>query len=363
MKRILIFANTYYQLIMAIQLKYTLFRDDYVALVLSDHSNGAEKVYDRLKKQNFFDETAFVKSKGVIHNRKASEKITETFHLIFRNSNNYSFYLDGLSSLVFDQVLFYNIEIDTYGVFSILAAHNKKIEFSSYEEGILSYDNFFYDSTKFKFIRTCRHLINKPAIFDHYKTFYCVYPELYTGNAQPVSIPQISSDNNEMKSLLADIFNIDTSVNYEKYRYIYFESSYESNNQPIGEMEVFQQLVEIVGAENILVKKHPRSVTRYFEEHGIQVDTNSNAPFEAIQLNCEMSSCTFICAASGSVLSVNSVIDKPSKTLLFYPMTDYHKYDPIRKYIEHVDQVVNKLHSAGKLKHVKAVRDLSEIKE
>lgn len=51
------------------------------------------------------------------------------------------------------------------------------------------------------------------------------------------------------------------------------------------------QLAEKVGKDNILVKKHPRSTVHIFEEKGIAVDTNSSAPFEAIQLNNDMSDC------------------------------------------------------------------------
>ena len=36
---------------MAMQMKFTLFSEDYVTLLLSDHSNNAESVHEHLKKQ------------------------------------------------------------------------------------------------------------------------------------------------------------------------------------------------------------------------------------------------------------------------------------------------------------------------
>ena len=41
--RYLIISNTYYQLIFAIQLKMTVLKDKHVSMLISDHSNGAEK--------------------------------------------------------------------------------------------------------------------------------------------------------------------------------------------------------------------------------------------------------------------------------------------------------------------------------
>lgn len=363
MRRILIVANTYYQLIMAMQMKFTLFSEDYVTLLLSDHSNNAESVHEHLKKQQLFDECVFVKSKGVIHNRSKMDKMKEFFQIVFSKSNQYEFYLKELSSLYYDEIIFYNLEIDTYGVFSILAEHNKKLQYSSYEEGVLSYGNFFYDSTKFKIVRKLRRIIGKPAIFDRYQKFYCVYPELYKGFLEAVQIPQISTENKRLKEVLADIFQIQSGVDYSQFRYIYFESIYDTEGRGIGEVELLLEFAKRVGKENILVKKHPRSTNYVYEENGIAVDTNSAAPFEAIQLNHDMSGCTFVAAMSGSVLSVNSIVDQPSNVLLIYPLTDYQKRQDTYEFAMHVEDVINQFQSAGKMGHLKILRSTNEFFE
>lgn len=361
MKKVLIFANTYYQLILAMQMKFTIFADDYVSLVLSDHSANAESVFERLFRQNFFEECVFIKSKNIIQSRGPFEKIKEIFQMGFCKGNNYGFYLKDLKSLDYDEVLFYNLEIDTYGVFSILSEHNKSIQYSSYEEGVLSYENIFYDSFKFKVIRSLRKLSGKPNILDKYQKFYCVYPELYKGFLKAIPIPALSYNNLRLKEILADIFQIKMDVDYSKYKYIYFESVYDTEGRGIGELEILFQFAERVGKENILVKKHPRSNIHVFEENGIAVDTNSSAPFEAIQLNNDLSGSTFVAATSGSVLSVNSIVDKPSSVLLFYPLTEYEKEEDLRVFVQHVEEVVSKFQDVGKMKHIKILRSLNEL--
>ena len=64
MKRILL-TNTYYQLIAAMQLKYTIFKDDYVAVGFSDHSKNASQIVDLLSRQGIFDEIVLLKTKKI----------------------------------------------------------------------------------------------------------------------------------------------------------------------------------------------------------------------------------------------------------------------------------------------------------
>ena len=61
MKRILLVSNTYYQLIMAIQMRYTIFTEDEIVLMLSDHSKGTKVICEEIKKLNVFHQ---VKSIG-----------------------------------------------------------------------------------------------------------------------------------------------------------------------------------------------------------------------------------------------------------------------------------------------------------
>lgn len=361
MRRILIFANTHYQLILAIQMKFTIFSSDYVCLALSDHSNNIEPVYKRLKDSDFFEECIFVRSKGYIHNRSFNEKLVEFAQIVGAKENRYKKYLKGLSSFYFDEVLFYNLEIDTYGVYSILSEYNKSLKYSSYEEGVLSYENIFYDSTKFKTIRILRKLIHKPTLMDNYDSFYCVYPELYDGKLKPIAIPPISDSDNNMKMLLSRIYRLDNSIDYTRYKYIYFESIYDTEGRSIGENDFLDRFIEKVGKENVLVKKHPRSTVHVFEENGIAVDCNSSAPFEAIQLNNDMSKCIFVAATSGSVLSVNSIVEKPSTVYMFYPMTNYKKIESLTSFVDHVEEVIYKFQSMGKLKHVKIIHSFEDM--
>ena len=108
MRRILIFANTHYQIILAIQMKLTIFSEDDVTLAISNHSGHADTVCERLQRRAVFQNCVFVESKGMIHNRSQQEKLKEFFQIIYGKKNRYSFYLKDIENKYFDEMLFYN---------------------------------------------------------------------------------------------------------------------------------------------------------------------------------------------------------------------------------------------------------------
>lgn len=361
MRRIIIWANTYYQLLMAIQMKLSLFKEDYVHLLISNHSNRSENVYKSLREIHVFNDISYIESKGAIQKRNKKSKFKELFDLSFGKDNEFYYYLDNIEDLMFDEMISFNFEIDTYAVYAILSRYNSKLEYSSYEEGLLSYENIYYDSPKFRCIRTLRKLVGKSNITDYYTKFYCTHPELYNGKLNTIKIPDIKVEDEFIRSVLAKVFDVKSTIDYRNYKYVYFESIYETEGRSIGELDLLRALVDHVGKENILVKKHPRSTVLEYEKMGIDVDINSTAPFEAIQINNDMSHCIFVAAASGSVLTVNSMIDNPSEVRLFYPMTRYNNFPDIEKYIMHVDAVVSELKKKGSLQHVRVVSKIDEI--
>ena len=74
-----------------------------------------------------------------------------------------------------------------------------------------------------------------------------------------------------------------------------------------------------------------------------------------------MSNFIFVAATSGSVLSINSVVDKPSHVLMFYPLTDYKKDPNLCMFAKHVETVINQFHSMDKMEHIHIIRSLNEM--
>lgn len=325
MKRILLIANTYYQLIISIQMRLTIFKNNEVILLLSDHSKNAENICAKLNTTGIFQQTCFIKTKGIVNNRKRSEKFCDFLDISFRNRNRYSFILQNICDLSFDELICYNYGIDIIGLYSILSMYNKNIKVSLFEEGILSYGVYFEDNYRRKLIKSVRRLLGKKDISSAFYKFYCFYPQLYEGSLETVTVPSISA-NSDCADILRKVFNINADKLYYPQKYFYFSSVYDFEcGDPIGEFELILKIADIVGRENLIIKSHPRDIRSIFTDNGFLVDENSSIPWEVIQLSGDFSDKVFMTATSGSVLAGSFMTDKPTKTFYMYKLCDISK--------------------------------------
>ena len=319
----LIIANTYYQILFALQLRNTLFNSDRVTLLISDHSNGTEAICERLNKLKVFDEVHFIKTIELLRESESFNSIKQFCSVCFGFKNKYSpVFLNNVSILSFDELIAYNIGRDTVALYSDLSKYNKHLSLSRYEEGILSYNNTiqkFY-TPKRKIMDFVRAVQGKPQFTKSGKSFYCFYSELYKGELKPIKVPLIS-DTPETVEIIKSIFNIKNVENSYHEKYIFFTSVMDFEGEhPIGEYELVCKVADLVGKENLLIKTHPRDKRTIYIDNGFKVDKNSNIPWEAIQLSGDFSDKVFLTATSGSVLSGSFMSSKPPETFYLYKL-------------------------------------------
>lgn len=317
MSNVLITCNTYYQLLLAIQMKMTISSSDDISIIISDQSNNSRFIFERTQKVNIFDHVYYVNNKEYCMKTYSVKKIvTDIICAVFGKSGMYSCLPE---KKVYDELIFYNPDIATHILFAKLYNINNKIKISRYEEGILSYNNKFKLHLKFCIFYFLRKIIGNKNLQATVSSFYCTCPELYCGKVQVKTIPMIDTQNDNFKKVVKIIFGIENkSLAYDE-KYVYFSSIFDiEGGESIGELELILELANQVGKENLIVKVHPRDNVERFVKHGLKVDNNSSIPWEVIQLCGDFNNNVFLSSASGSVLSINSIIDKPVKTILFY---------------------------------------------
>ncbi len=320
MRRIIIIANTYYQLIFAMQMKLTIFENEDVVLLLSDHSRNANEVFNGLKRQKLFSQVCFIHSKGLLDSRNSLERLKDFFDISFKSKNRYSFYLKDVDNRKFDELICFNYYIDIIGIYSILSEINSNIKISLFEEGIQSYGVRLKETRRRQAIEHIRKLQGKKNAVEAGDKFYCYYPILYKGPLQPVAVPTVSSDS-ECSNRLRELFCVDSSKFNYPQRYIFFSSVYDfEGGEPIGELEVVRRLGDLLGRDNLIIKCHPRDNRGIFEKEGFTVDKNSNIPWEVIQLSGDFSDKVFLTATSGSVLAGSFLTNKPITTYYLYKL-------------------------------------------
>lgn len=357
---VLIICNTYSQLLVAIQLKKTMMKDEYVAVVLSNHSNGAARVYDQLKESCFFEDIILVDSKSLDLSKHG---IKDSLYCIGEMVIGNSHLFDRLHEKKYDKLLYYNLSVSTMICYAVLYKYNKRILCERIEEGILSYGELekelIIPNSRGKIAYWLRRMLLKNNFTSQTKCVYCYYPEYYKGALRTIRIPPIDTDDLELKRILAQIFEYEQSEYRQKY--IYFSSVYDfEGDEPIGELELIKKISNKVGKENLIIKVHPRDSVERFAGLGCSVDDNSRIPWEIIQINNDFSGHVFITYNSSCVLTMNLCVDKPVSTIFVF---DICKTTANKKAKESVDYIKNVLERIGSenTKWIKIIKDIMEI--
>lgn len=337
MKKILIICNTYYQVIEMVQLRLTLFKDDMVVSVISDCSNNAENVFNRLRDIKVFDGCYFVKRKAVLARKKTLlDKVKSIPTFIFGKGSIW----DEIPLGNFDEIIFYNQDDDMFVLFAKLYERNQNLLISRFEESIYSYESGRWTAVKYSVAQAFRKLMGKKNLEEAYKNFYCFFPELYHGNMNPVEIPAISA-NSRLPDILNTAFNLCIEDNAYNYKYIFFSSVGDfEGGRPIGEIALIKDIAELVGNDNLLVKVHPRDDTSRFIKEGLHVDTHSNVPWEIIQLGRDFSNHIFLSVNSTSVMTVTLLQDNPPTVFYLYKLCDLNGNVSIESTLNSLEDIV-----------------------
>lgn len=349
-KKVLCVCNTYFQLLTVIQLKHTLLRNDYVAVLVSDHSKNARQIVRNLKALNCFEAAGFIETKGLDYGGHGMiKKIAGIFSA---KNGKLDCEVRLLDAVVFDEFMYFNNSLSTAAIGEHLYRTNNRLVCSQYEESILSYDiaaghgNFRKLSNRMKAVYLLQLATGKKRVFDLCQKFYCYYPDRYKGKCSTVKIPLLN-ENEEFRKTVAKVFQLEKSSLEYKQKYIFFSSVGDfEGGHPIGEVGLAKRIAGLVGKENLLVKVHPRDNTGAFEKAGLNIDKNSDVPWEAIQLNYDFSSHVFLTATSTSVLTINLLLERHPKVYFLYPLCDVAGNKAVKPSIEALEKI---FHAGGGL--------------
>jgi len=334
---------------MSVQLRNTLFRNDYVVLALSDHSGNAKEVAKQLRQCNYFDECIFCHSKKI--DKEKHEGVVGIRTAYFIASGKYDSYGSLLSVRRFDDFIYYNFNTSTLIWFAILYRYNRDLFCSRLEEGILSYAMLNQDikTTAFKgrIGNICRKILGRKTIGDCIKYQYCFMPEHYKGKLNIVPVSPFKPYDQILKQSLSQIFAIETDRLSYSRKYIYFSSVCDfEGGEAVGEIDLVVRIAGIVGADNLLVKVHPRDTIDRFLKRGLYVDVNSSVPWEVIQINYDFSDHVFLTLTSSSVITMNMCMENPIKTYFLYRCCDLKNNKVAVESARYIEKIFGELANA-----------------
>lgn len=348
-RKILFICNTYYQLIVAMQLALTVFEEDEVDVILSDHSVGAKKVADRLQDTRVFRDVLYLETLKFYASKEG----------LFRKARDFVDCHVSKRRILeiecgYDEIVSYSISDFEYAVCDTVFAKGETPVFSRMEEGLLSYsvqvEGGFSQRIGNKYRKWkggfCPGL---PSC-----VFYCFFPELIIDSRlRGISIPPIGLRQERLVAALKHAFS------YERFSFdepfIFFASSSDVDGFPMGETPLVLSLAEELGRENVLVKMHPRDDRTVYEDYGLRVMRGSPIPWEICQICEDLSDRTLLSQTSGALLGANSLIDKPARGFFVQnerSLSEKERHNYREKRLEISDKL-ERFHSFGICRSVK----------
>lgn len=335
----LIVCNTYSQLIIAIQLKLTLFSDNEVELWISDHSNNVERIIEPLIKTKLFKEVQYIKDKEFTYNRSKTGMLRDILKFSFGKKSH-------LTIKKYEEIIFYSLSFLLYSIADYYDDNNYEVKWSRMEEGIFSYDTDFESGNRIKIIRMLRKFSKRYEIANNIHDYYCFFPNLKNSHLEwnLVEIPSIRNTAKQMSSILKDIFEVENRI--IKQKYIFFASSYDIDGKSYGEIDIILKMAELVGKDNLLVKVHPRDSRNVYNEYGISVMEKSWVPWEAIQLIGNYQDKVMCTVHSGAFITISALQGSEGKGIFLYPVVKNKDQCFINRERD-IDIMLERLHSLG----------------
>ena len=338
-KKVLILANTYFQIIIAIKLKNTIYKNDIVDIIISDHSSTAKNIYLNIVENNIFNKVFYYESKEEKERNKFLKIIDDINFLIFPK---YNCKKRNLLFCDYDEFIFYNINKYTVLIYDTIYYLNKNVKLIRYEEGYISYLHSNIGLSKYYCF--LRKLLRKQDFVNCIKKNYLFHPDLLIYN--PVGdVEQIENINRDDVKTISEInktFNYNKLNDIYNRKYIFFEESFFCDKKGIEDMDLILKLSEIVGKENILVKLHPRNTVDRFSKYGILTNKTEGIPWEVIQMNNNFDGKVLLTISSGSVLASKLYFNDNIKTYVLYNCTKKMSDMVTNEYLEYLNKLKEK---------------------
>lgn len=301
----LLFCNTNYQLIVAMQIAASF--DKKCSVIVTNEIRNYEELIPKIRETNLFERVSMMDVKS------------ETRKVVIVKRCIYGYIPKEIEDVTYDEFVSFNMDISSHMVFAHLYKANKGIIVNKMEEGLMSLNTPETTCGILDLTYAIRRLQKKKNLKENIGGLYCFLPNANKYGVHSIKIPLINQ-NSKVREYLNDVFCRNITFNY-KEKYIFLTCIYDmEGGEPIGELDLAIKIAEQVGRENLLVKVHPRDDKEKYINAGLKVDDNSMVPFEVIQINSDFSDKILITTLSASILNFNPVLENTSKCWYGYKL-------------------------------------------
>ena len=308
--RILILANSVYQLFTAVHLRRTLLRNRQADLILTDILPNRDAAAQRIQETGLFGRV--LTAQTAAFNREYAGKKGCDLDPAFRDiPRRLDWILSGELDC-YSAVYFSNF--DPFARLLACCFYALPCDFFCYEDGFSSY--------VIDYLREDRAPINRHSegrkIADKVCGVLLYEPNLARrGDGLPnLPIPRIDPADLELRALLNRIFDYHPS--HFPADFIFLEQSFRAEGIRTNDLELMRLCREAVGPGRFAVKPHPRNPENRPFQLGLTRKYPVDVPWELFLLNEERPSSTVITVCSNAALTPRIVFGMDRNTVMLY---------------------------------------------
>lgn len=324
MKRILFTCNTAYQIIVAVQLRLTEFKEYKADIIITDIVKNHLKVCKNLEEACVFDNVinAEVKELDFISNKFL--KLDFYFKKKIMSQNSKTMLL--MKKNRYDIYLFANLGGFATRLGKYLTSTNKNMEYYMFEDGISSY-SYIYGETLMRnfndnsFIDKLKSVIGR-NIFKRVSKYYLFNPQFMVWDCMysVCTISPISSTRERLLLIFNKVFEYENCKDDYKEKIVFFEESYFADGFEIDDVSVIKRLAESYGEDDLLIKLHPRNPINRFEKLGIRTCQDQEIPWEIVALNINLDDKVLLTISSSAVVNTFVLLNCEVKMVFLYEL-------------------------------------------
>lgn len=318
-------VGTFYELLNAIHIKMSLYPNEKADIILMDATDFSKQLAE-LRKMDIFENVYDGKNAWYIDRALKTTEIDERKRLLKKyytedcsdfTHKKYSDYFLGAQTPYFKLVYYALCENQIYPRVHL------------FEDGIYTYvldfvndcatDGFDHNSYGAHDIRK-----NIGSVFAYGEA------EMYYGSEgfAYVQIPAFVLDK-ELFKKEKDIFReLWGECGLPKERFIFLEEGMFQDHLIAADTVLLEEIAQIVGKENIIVKRHPRCTHDRFSERGFKVLEQSGFPWELSLMNNEAEKYVLLSLSSTATTTGKTVLGKNIPAIQLYAMRPFGEAGP-----------------------------------
>ncbi len=301
-----IFCQTPFQVIVSLFIrKQYSFDTDRFDIIIVNSFSGYNRVAERLKEKRVFDHVYvaeikdYILAKGIINNAIKTAYVVTPKHMIKK-------FIPGLAEQ-YDEMFCWNYDALTASFRSAYSRPGREIKLNIFDEGFITYlpvNDTIPKKGYMKIIEKLNKLRGMPELTrENIDAYYLLEPQaiFFDTNAKIFEIDRSLKDDENLKTIIDYLFEATEEVKKYDRKYIILEEAFLANVPDVDDEKIFDEIIEQVGKENVLIKLHPRTYEDRFTKKGIKTIGQSGVPFEALALCGDFSDKVLIGISCGTI--------------------------------------------------------------